>query len=339
MSMSETDDRPLPLKRAAALFGDNYHTLRKAAQQGRLLTERDGHEYQVRPSELERWRRAGGKAPFPLAPPVRHDEAPLGRILAVAIVKGGTGKTTTALNLGAALAERGWRVLLVDTDHQCSLTGALGVDASTLAPEQTLYGAMQDFMQTRRTRLDEVVMSTDAGVDLVPASIRLSRMDRELQLTPRREYVLKQLLEPLRARYDVIVLDTMPTNNQLVINALVAAHEVLIPLEPEKLAIDSLALTLEEIEQIRLTELNPRLGVRGVVLTQIDTRVVLHRDLIEAVREEFGKDVPVLHTMIRDSIRFPESQSRQQTILQYEPGGTGATNYRALAEEISRDWN
>ena len=337
--MADTDDRPMPLKRAATLFGHNYHTLRKAAQQGRLLTERDGHEYQVRPSELERWRRANGKAPFPVAAHVRRDHDPLGRVLAVAIVKGGTGKTTTTLNLGAALAEQGWRVLLIDTDHQCSLTGALGVDPSSLPPERTLYGAMQRFIQTRQAGLDDVILRSTAGIDLVPASIRLSRMDRELQLTARREYVLRQLIEPLRARYDVILLDTMPTNSQLVINALVAADEVLIPLEPEKLAINSLALTLEEIEQIRLTELNPALRVRGVVLTQIDPRVVLHRDLSVAVREEFGHEVPILDTMIRNSIRFPESQSRQQTILEYEPGGTGASNYRALAVEVSRDWN
>lgn len=337
--MAEIDDRPLPLKRAAALFSVNYHTLRKAAQQGRLRTERDGHEYHVRPSELERWKRAGGKAPTPLTPAVRRAGTPLGRVLAVAIVKGGTGKTTTTHNLGAALAEQGWRVLLVDTDHQCSLTSALGVDPSALSPEYTLYGAMQSFIQTRQSRLADCVIHTDGGVDLVPASIRLSRMDRELQLTPRREYVLKQLLEPLHARYDVIVLDTMPTNSQLVINALVAAHEVLIPLEPEKLAIDSLALTLEEIEQIRLTELNPQLRVRGVVLTQIDPRVVLHRDLVGAVREEWGREVPILESTIRDSIRFPESQSRQLSILQYDPGGPGAANYRALAEEVSRDWS
>lgn len=262
----------------------------------------------------------------------------MGRIIAVAILKGGTAKTTTTLNLGAALAERGLRVLLIDNDHQCSLTRALGVEPTEVELERTLFGAMQHFITTRQPALDQAIVALAGGIDLVPASIRLSRMDKELQLTPRREYVLQELLAPVAPLYDVVLIDTMPTNNNLVINALVAAHEVLIPLEPEKLAVDSLMLTLEDVTQIRETGLNRQLQISGVLFTHVDTRLVLHKDLMEAIRKEFGDEVPIFEAMIRHSVRFPESQVRQQSIIQYDPRGNGAAAYRALAEELIHAW-
>ena len=130
----------------------------------------------------------------------------------------------------------------------------------------------------------------------------------------------------------------MPTNNQLVFNALVAAHEVLIPLEPEPIAIEALSLTLDEIMEVRRTGLNPELQILGIVMTQVDPRLVVHRDLMDNLRSDFGSEMAVFETFIRRSPRFPESQARKQSIVAYDPAGTGAAAYRALAEEISRGW-
>src|SRR5690349_19844995 len=239
------DDQLLTIKEAAERYGVSYDRLRRAAWDGRLETRGTGHARLVQPTEVERFLQAGRRKEVPALPTLRRASGPLGRVIAVAILKGGTAKTTTALNLGAAFAERGLKVLLIDDDHQCSLTRTLGIEPSALDPAQTLYGAMQTYMSSRKATLDQCIMSTETGVDLVPAHIRLSRTDKELQLTARREYVLKQLLAPVALRYDVVLIDTMPTNNNLFFNALVAADQVLIPLEPEAIAIEALVMTMD----------------------------------------------------------------------------------------------
>ncbi len=328
----------ITIKEAAARYSVSYDRLRRAAWDGRLETRGTGHARLVPPSEVERFLQAGRGKEAPVLPLLRRQDGPLGRIMTVAILKGGTAKTTTTMNLGAAFAERGLRVLLIDNDHQCSLTRTLGIEPAELDPAQTLYGAMQTYMNSRKATLGDVIMSTKTGVDLVPAHIRLSRTDKELQLTSRREYVLQQLLAPVAPLYDIVLIDTMPTNNNLVFNALVAAHEVLIPLEPEPIAIEALALTLDEVQEVRDTGLNPGLRIAGVLLTQVDIRLVVHRDLMDNIRSDFGTELPVFETFIRRSPRFPESQARKQSIFQYDAAGAGATAYRALAEEISGGW-
>lgn len=331
-------DELLTIKQAAERFSVNYDRLRRAAWEGRLPTVGTGHARLVKPEEVERFLEGGRRKTPQELPTLRSTGGPHGRIMAVAIMKGGTAKTTTTINLGAAFAERGLKVLLIDNDHQCSLTRTLGVEPMNLDPAATLYGAMQRYMSTREATLDRSIMSISQGIDLVPAHIRLSRTDKELNFTPRREYVLQQLLAPIAASYDVTLIDTMPTNNQLVFNALVAAHELLIPLEPEPIAIEALAVTLDEVQEVRQTGLNPDLRITGIVMTQVDPRLVVHRDLMDNIRSEFGGEIPVFETFIRRSPRFPESQARKQSIFTYDPSGTGAAAYRTLAEEISRGW-
>lgn len=332
------EDQLLTIKEAAERYGVSYDRLRRAAWDGRLETRGTGHARLVAPVEVERFLQAGRRKEAPDLPSLRRDDGPLGRVIAVAILKGGTAKTTTTINLGAAFAERGLKVLLIDDDHQCSMTRTLGVEPTELDPANTLYGAMQTYMSARKATLDQTIMSTAAGVDLVPAHIRLSRTDKELQLTARREYVLQQLLAPVAPRYDVVLIDTMPTNNNLVFNALVAAHEILIPLEPEAIAIEALAMTMDEVAEVRETGLNAQLRVLGVLMTHVDVRLVIHRDLMDNIRADFGQDLPIFETFIRRSPRIPESQVRRQSIFQYDPTGAAATAYRALAEEISRGW-
>jgi chromosome partitioning protein len=256
----------------------------------------------------------------------------MARIIAVAVPKGGTGKTTTTLNLGAALAEQGKRVLLVDFDPQGSLTLALGVRADEL--EHTVHSAITYFLATYEPRLERAVISTSAGVDLVPATIRLNLANAELTVAPQGEVVLRELLAPLVHQYDVILIDTLPYLGILVENALAAAHEVLIPLQAEYLSTESVALMLRQIQFVRRSKLNPQLGVSGVLLTQVDSRTVISRQFMEYARKEFGAHVPVFETVIKRTVSFPESQARRQSILQYASADAGSRAYRALAEEV-----
>lgn len=256
----------------------------------------------------------------------------MARIIAVAVPKGGTGKTTTTLNLGAALAEQGKRVLLVDFDPQGSLTLALGIRADDL--EHTIHSAITYFLATYEPRLDHTIIPTSAGVDLVPATIRLNLANAELTVAPQGEVVLRELLTPLIHQYDAILIDTLPYLGILVENALAAAHEVLIPLQAEYLSTESVALMLRQIQFVRKSKLNPQLGVSGVLLTQVDSRTVISRQFMEYARKEFGAHVPVFETVIKRAVSFPESQARRQSILQYAPNDPGARAYRALAEEV-----
>ncbi len=258
----------------------------------------------------------------------------MARIIAVAVPKGGTGKTTTTLNLGAALAERGQRTLLVDFDPQGNLTQALGCRPADL--EHTVYSAIKHFLTCFEPQLDRAIRPTDAGVDLAPTSARLNLANDELAVAMQREFVLRTLLTPLASRYDVILIDTLPYLGILVINALAAAHEVLIPLQVEYLATESVALILDQIALMRRSGLNPTLTITGMLLTMVDQRTVLHREAMDYARRELGNQVRIFDTVIKRSIRFPESQASHQTILQYEPHGEGAQAYRMLAEEVLR---
>jgi chromosome partitioning protein len=221
----------IPLKLAAERSRTNYDTLRRAAYDGRLAAERHGNQYKVRLSEVQRFLREGGRAPSFQPSWSSPQISGNGRVLAVAITKGGVGKSTTTLNLGAALAAHGLRVLLVDCDHQCSLTLMAGVNLHET--QHSLYTAIMEYLSTFQPVLEPAITATAIGVDLVPANVRLTRADKELNFAPQREFVLQKLLAPVLPQYDVVLLDTEPTTNSLVTNALVAAHEVVLPLEAE----------------------------------------------------------------------------------------------------------
>jgi chromosome partitioning protein len=322
----------MSLREAAALFGVKVDRLRKAAWEGRLQVRLVGTQRLVLPSEVERFLRAGSHSRALAGQVAAQGGDSMARIIAVAIPKGGTGKTTTVLNLGTALAEAGKRVLLVDSDPQASLTIALGFDVSAL--EHTLYSSLKYYLTTFHSQIELAIQQTAIGVDLIPSSIRLNRAQEELSATVQREFVLQRLLDPVASHYDVILIDTLPYLGILVINALVAAHEVLIPMEPEYLATESVAMMLEDIEFMHRSGLNPHLSVTGILLTQVDTRTVIHRQVASYMRTEFGSRAPVFQTMIKQSIRFPESQACHQPILHYDPVGEGAMAYRALAREL-----
>jgi chromosome partitioning protein len=327
-------DEPIPLKDAAQQFGVKLDRLRRAAWDGRLVARQLGNQWLVAPSEVARFLREGGRqrGPQPVAT-LREGDA-MARIVAVAVPKGGTGKTTTTINLGAALAAQGQRVLLVDFDPQGNLTQALGLRPGDL--EHTSYSAIKYFLTRFEPQLELAIVPTGAGVDLVPASARLNLANDELAVAIQREYVLQKLLAPIAPRYDFILIDTLPYLGVLVVNALTAAQEIIIPLQAEYLATESVALILDQVQLMRRSGLNAHLQITGILLTMIDQRTVINREAIEYARKVFGGQVNVFETMIKRSVRFPESQASHQSILDYDPSGEGARSYRALAEEVLR---
>jgi chromosome partitioning protein len=256
----------------------------------------------------------------------------MARIISVSVPKGGTGKTTTTLNLGAALAEQGQRVLLVDFDPQASLTIALGFAPDTL--EHTVYSAIKYFLTTYEARVDQTLRRTSIGVDLLPCNTLLNLANEELVVAVQREFILQKLLEPMRAHYDFILIDTLPYLGVLVVNALVAAQEVIIPLQAEFLATPSVALIIKQIEMIRRSGLNPRLAIAGILLTMVKERTIMSRETMEHARKHFGREARVFETYIKETASITQSQAARQSIMQYEPRGDAARAYRALAEEI-----
>jgi chromosome partitioning protein len=331
--MDEEQDYPIPLKAAAEQFGLKRDRLRRAAWAGRLRGVQAGGQWLVRPSEVERFITQGGRQPASPSPEVQRTGPARGGIIAVAIPKGGTGKTTTVLNLGAALAELGERVLLVDADPQASLTVACGVDP--LGLKYTLHSAIRAYVEDAETDLSATILHTTAGLDLLPSSITLNLANSELMAATHREHVLEQLLDPLRSRYDWILIDTLPYLGVLVENALVAADDVIIPCQAQKLATESTWLLLTHVAKLR-RQVNPRLRVRGILLTQLNPRLLVQRQFAENARMIFTSQAPVFETTIELGTSVQESQALQQTLLSYQPHGPVARAYRALAQEVLR---
>ena len=242
-------------------------------------------------------------------------------IFAISNRKGGVGKTTTAINLGAALAKQG-KCLLVDLDPQASLTRALGITS----PEATIYEAL-----TNRGPLAPVVVNN--GLEVVPATSNLAGAEAELMNEPGREVILRQLLKPLRRKYDWVFLDCPPSLGVLTINALVATDRVLAPVQSQFLSIQGL-LELDEIIKTVKARLNNKIVLGGIALTQFDGRKNLDREVAEEVRKRFGKKV--FKTAIRSNVSLAEAPAKGRDIFSYSPNSHGAEDYRSLATEFKR---
>lgn len=244
------------------------------------------------------------------------------RIIAIANQKGGVGKTTTTLTLGAALAERGRRVLLVDLDPQSSLTMALGVQAVG----NSMYEVMGSTEPGTKS-LREIVQQISPGFFLAPSDIALSRSEAGLMIRMGREMILKKVLTNVRADY--VLIDCLPSLGILTINALVASGEVLIPTIAEYLALRGIALFYQTLNEVRA--LNPSLQVLGILPTFYDSRLVHARDVLEAMRE---KGLPVLDITVGRSVRFAEASLAGESVLTYAHDIPGSESYRTLAEMI-----
>ena len=263
--------------------------------------------------------------------PVFPEPAPLAshgpaRVIAMCNQKGGVGKTTTTINLAAALAEYGRRVLVVDFDPQGAASVGLGVSPHEL--ERTVYNLLME----RDASITELIRETATpGLDLLPANIDLSAAEVQLVGEVARESVLARVLRPVLDDYDVILVDCQPSLGLLTVNALTAAHGVLIPLECEFFALRGVALLVETIEKVR-DRLNPRLHVDGILATMYDSRTLHAREVVARVHEAFGDTL--LQTVIGRTVKFPDATVAAEPITTYAPNHAGAAAYRQLAREL-----
>ncbi len=267
--------------------------------------------------------------PMPQLPePTPPDRSRPTRALIIALCnqKGGVGKTTTTINLGAALAETGRRVLLVDFDPQGSLSVGLGVNPHTL--EQSVY----DLLVRRNLDITEVIQPTvTEGMHLLPSNIDLSAAEMQLVSEVAREQTLHRVLAKVRNQYDVILIDCAPSLGLLTVNALTASDKVLMPLECEFFALRGIALLTDTISKVQ-DRLNPELEVLGILGTMYDSRTLHSREVLERVVQAFGEQV--FHTVIRRTIKFPETTVAGEPITSYATNSPGAEAYRQLAREV-----
>ncbi len=251
---------------------------------------------------------------------------PTPRILAITNQKGGVGKTTTAINLGSSLAARGKSILVVDLDPQGNASTGLGVTASQRA--LTTYDLLLE-----DAAVADVITKTDVeGLDLAPATTDLSSTDVELVDQGNRVFLLKEALNhAAAARYDYILIDCPPSLSLLTVNALVAAHAVLVPLQTEFFALEGLSQLMLTIRDVRETA-NPGLRIEGVVLTMFDQRNNLSRQVEEDARATLGE--LVLNTMIPRNVRVSEAPSYAMPVTEYDPSSKGSQAYMELADEL-----
>ncbi len=257
------------------------------------------------------------------APLKKHGPA---RILAMCNQKGGVGKTTSTINLGAALAEYGRRVLLVDFDPQGALSVGLGVNPLQL--DTTVYNLLME----RDVEVGDALLKTAVpGLDLLPSNIDLSAAEVQLVNEVAREQTLRRVLQRVLGDYDIVLVDCQPSLGLLTVNALTAAHGVIIPLECEFFALRGVALLIQTIEKVR-ERLNPHLELEGILATMCDARTLHGREVLARVLEAFGDKV--FHTVVNRTIRFPETTVAGEPITTYATDSQGAASYRDLAKEV-----
>ena len=262
--------------------------------------------------------------------PVFDTPAPLqnhgpARIIAMCNQKGGVGKTTTAINLASALAGYGRKVLLVDFDPQGALSAGLGVVAHDI---KTIY----DLMVEKDLKVQDVILPTSVkNLDVIPANIDLSAAEVQLVNEVAREQILARVLRPVTDNYDVVIIDCQPSLGLLTVNALTAAHGVLIPLNCEFFALRGVALLIETIEKVR-DRLNPAIKLDGILATMYDPRTLHAREVVERLYEAFGDQV--FDTIVHRTVKFPDATIAAVPITEFAPTSDAAEYYRTVAREL-----
>ena len=252
------------------------------------------------------------------------------RVVSMTNQKGGVGKTTTTINLGASLAEYGRKVLLVDFDPQGSLSVGLGLNPHEM--ELTIY----NLLMQRDVSIEDVVVPTNVeGMDLLPSNIDLSAAEVQLVHEVAREQTLQRVLAPAIAKYDVILIDCQPSLGLLTVNALTASDGVIVPLECEYFALRGVALLKTTIDKVR-ERLNPKLEIDGVLGTMFDGRTLHGREVMERLVQAWGDRV--FHTVIRRTVKFSDSTVAGEPITSYASNSAGAEAYRQLAKEVLARW-
>lgn len=256
--------------------------------------------------------------------PVKHVVGQT-KVMAIINQKGGVGKSTTAINLSAALGELGKQVLLVDLDPQGNSSSGLGIEKSQV------HNCVYDVLLNDVAIEDVIIPDVGEGLDLVPATINLAGAEVELVSEMARENRLKDAVGSLRGKYDYVFIDCPPSLGLLTVNALVAADKLLIPIQCEFYALEGVTKLLDSMKRVK-TRLNPTLDIFGVLLTMYDGRTTLSRQVVEEVRSYFGKTV--FTTLIPRTVKLSEAPSFGQPITQYDPSGKGAQSYVNLAKEV-----
>ena len=249
----------------------------------------------------------------------------MGRIIAIANQKGGVGKTTTSINLSAALAEKGKKVLVIDTDPQGNTTSGLGVDKNDL--EDTIYELILGECSIHDCILKNVINN----VSVLPANVNLAAAEIELIGVEKKEFILKGEVDYVKDQYDYIIIDCPPSLNALTINALTTADSVLVPIQCEYYALEGLSQLIHTVNLVK-ERLNPELDMEGVVFTMYDSRTNLSMQVVENVKNHLNQNV--YNTVIPRNIRLAEAPSYGQPITIYDPKSAGAEAYMKLADEV-----
>lgn len=249
----------------------------------------------------------------------------MGKIIAIANQKGGVGKTTSCINLAAALGVLEKKVLLIDADPQANATSGMGIQVDTI--EIGTYQVLEHTINAK----EAIIATTSPNVDLIPAHIDLVAIEIELVDKEDREYMLKKALIDIKNQYDYILIDCAPSLGLTTLNALVAADAVMIPIQCEYFALEGLGKLLNTIKSVQKIH-NPQLDIEGLLLTMFDSRLRLSNQVVEEVRKHFSS--MVFDTIIRRNTRLGEAPSYGETIIAYDATSKGAVNYLNLAQEI-----
>ena len=254
------------------------------------------------------------------------------KVIALTNQKGGVGKTTTAVNLGVSLAKQGKTVLLVDADAQANLTMALGYTKTDNLPI-TLSDIMQDIIDGKSVDVQESILHTDEGVDLLPSCVELAGVETTLIDTKNRESVLKACISEVKKNYDYVLIDCMPALGMLTINGLAAADSVIIPNQPHYFSIKGLEQLLHSVSKVK-RQINPNLRIDGILMTMVMPRTKITQTVISTVKNAYGRNIKIFDTQIPFSIRAVEATAEGKSIFAYDKSGKVAAAYEQFGKEV-----